>query len=106
MISRLVHTQIFVLRLLQTTETKKSSDKTATIKQIRALCEIVLNVFKGIDPLSEYHVKKTITRLFCLTRKKSHLLRLQSILPVLLKAALVIIDHHGKGDDVYPKTEI
>ena len=70
MISRLVHTQIFVLRLLQTTETKKSSDKTATIKQIRALCEIILNVFKGIDPLSEYHVKKNYNKAVLFNKKK------------------------------------
>ena len=116
--SRLVHTQIPFLRLLQTTDTKqrRALIKTATIKQIRALCEIVLNVFKGIVPISEYHVKKLVSfkrtihylvnKTVLLNKKKSHLLRLQSILPVLLKAALAIIDYHGKRDDINPKTEI
>lgn len=116
--SRLVHTQISFLRLLQTTDKKQriALIKTANTKQIRALCEIVLNVFKGIVPLSDYNIKKLVpfkraihflvSKAVRINKKKSHLLRLQSILPVLLKAALVIIDHHVEGDDFNPKTEI
>ena len=58
--SRAVRMQMPFLELLQATSIKqrKALLKTLTKHQFHALCEIIINVYKGNVPVSNYYVKK------------------------------------------------
>ena len=58
--SRAVQMQIPFLELLQTTSIKqrKALLQTLTKDQFHAVCEVILNVYKGNVPVSNYYVKK------------------------------------------------
>ena len=58
--NRTVQTQISFPGLPQSTSVKqrKALLQTLTKDQFHALCEIILNVYKGSVPVSDYYVKK------------------------------------------------
>ena len=58
--SRAVQVQIPFLELLQTTSIKqrKTLLQTLTKDQSHAVCKVILNVYKGNVPVSNYYVKK------------------------------------------------
>ena len=58
--SRAVRMQMPFLELLQATSIKqrKALLQTLTKDQFHALCEIIINVYKGNVPVSNYYVKK------------------------------------------------
>ena len=58
--SRAVQMQIPFLELLQATSVKQRKVllQTLTKDQFHALCEVIINVYKGNVPVSNYYVKK------------------------------------------------
>lgn len=58
--SRSVRMQMPFLELLQATSVKqrKALLQTLTKDQFHALCEVIINVYKGSVPVSNYYVKK------------------------------------------------
>lgn len=58
--SRTVRMQMPFLELLQATSVKqrKALLQTLTKDQFHALCEVIINVYKGNVPVSHYYVKK------------------------------------------------
>ena len=58
--SRAVQIQVPFLELLQATSVKqrKALLNTLTKDQFHALCEVIINVYKGNVPVSNYYVKK------------------------------------------------
>ena len=58
--SQAVQMQVSFLELLQATSVKqrKALLHTLTQYQVHALCEVIINVYKGNVPVSNYYVKK------------------------------------------------
>ena len=98
--SRAVQMQIPFLELLQGTSAKqrKALLQTLTRDQFHALCEVVLNVYKGNVPVSNYYVKKLLPfkrsiqlladKHVCPNRKKKILALKYAIIPWVLKPVL------------------
>ena len=101
--SRAVQMQVPFLELLQGTSAKqrKALLQTLTRDQFHALCEIVINVYKGNVPVSNYYVKKLLPfkRSFqlladkhvCPNRKKKILALKHAIIPWVLKPVLSML---------------
>lgn len=74
-----------------------------TENQQQALCEVILNVYKGTVPLSKYYIKRlsphqqVIHKLSSKTVKKSVkrklLLQQNTIIPILIKPALSVLNN-------------
>lgn len=107
--SRSVQSQYSFLHLLYTTTDiqRKALLKSITDKQLQALCEIVLNIYKRTVKISGYLVKKilpfkreiitVINKQVSLSNKKAALIKFRSILPIILKPVLSLIKN-GKGN--------
>lgn len=105
--SRLVRTHAAFLQLLHTTNAKQRKVllQTVTKEQLKALCEVIWNVYKGTVPVGDRYVKKltpykTIIRSLISRvgrkRKKIILLQRHSMIPWLLKPVLDMLngEHH------------
>lgn len=100
--SHLVTSNAAFLKMLYSVDPKqrKALLKTMTKNQQQALCEVILNVYKGTFPLTKYYFKRlspyayrsTIYKLSSKTVKKSVkrklLLQEYTILPILIKPSL------------------
>lgn len=101
--SRAVQTQIPFLELVQSTSVKqrKALLQTLTKDQFYALSEIILNVYKGTVPVSDYYVKKLLPfkrSIQMMTqkhvsgkRKKKLLVTKHAMLPLLIKPVLSML---------------
>lgn len=101
--SRAVQMQIPFLELLQATSAKqrKALLQTLTRDQFHALCEVVINVYKGNVPVSNYYVKKLFPfkrsiqlladKHVCPNRKKKILALKHDIIPWVLKPVLSML---------------
>lgn len=101
--SRAVQMQIPFLELLQATSAKqrKALLQTLTRDQFHALCEVVINVYKGNVPVSNYYVKKLFPfkrsiqlladKHVCPNRKKTILALKHDIIPWVLKPVLSML---------------
>lgn len=109
--SRLVKTHSHFLHLLHKTDAKqrKALFKTISDSQLRAVCEIVLNIYKGTIPVSKAFVDKLRpyrTVLSSLSsrsdthrRKRILLYRNQKLLPLLLRPILKYLNVAGNDTD-------
>ena len=101
--SRAVQMQVPFLELLQGTSAKqrKALLQTLTRDQFHALCEIVINVYKGNVPVSNYYVKKLLPfkrsiqlladKHVCPNHKKKILALKHAIIPWVLKPVLSML---------------
>lgn len=101
--SLLVTSNASFIRILYSASPKqrKALLKTMTENQQQALCEVILNVYKGTFPLSKYYIKRlrpyqsTIHSLSSKKVKKSLkrkiLLENHFILPIIIKPALSVL---------------
>ena len=100
---RAVQMQIPFLELLQSTSVKqrKALLQTLTRDQFHALCEVVINVYKGNVPVSNYYVKKLLPfkrsiqlladKHVCANRKKKILALKHALIPWVLKPVLSML---------------
>ena len=115
--SRRVQLQYSFLHLLYTTnDTQRIAlIKSITVKQLQVLCEIVFNIYKRTVKISRYFVKKLvpfkreiltlINRQTSLSLKKVALIKLRSVLQIILKPVLSLINN-GTGTGTDGKREI
>ena len=115
--SRLVRSQSAFLNLLYSTSDlqRKALLKTITTKQLNALCEIIYNIYKRTVKLSQYFVKKLvpfkaeiltlINKRVSEAKKKATLIKLRTILPIVLKPVLSLINN-GTRANIDGKREI
>ena len=108
--SRAVQVQIPFLELLQTTSIKqrKALLQTLTKDQFHAVCEVILNVYKGNVPVSNYYVKKLFPfkrsiqviadKRVSPKRKKKILAIKHAIIPWVLKPVLSMLKE--EPDDI------
>lgn len=108
--SRSVQSQYSFLHLLYSTTDiqRKALLKTITDRQLQALCEIVLNIYKRTVKISGYMVKKilpfkreiiaVINKQVSPSKKKAALIKFRSILPIIIKPVLSLIKN-GQGND-------
>ena len=101
--SRAVQMQIPFLELLQSTSVKqrKALLQTLTRDQFHALCEVVINVYKGNVPVSNYYVKKLLPfkrsiqlladKHVCANRKKKIIALKHALIPWVLKPVLSML---------------
>ena len=109
--TRAVQTQIPFLELLQSTSVKqrKALLQTLTKDQFHALCEIILNVYKGTVPVSDYYVKRLFPfkrSIQMMTnkhvsgkRKKKVLATKHAMLPLVIKPVLSILKEDPDEND-------
>ena len=102
--SRLVRTHAAFLQLLYATNAKQRKVLLQTIsnEQLKALCEVIWNVYKGTVPVSDRYVKKLtpyktiirslISRRVGRKRKKIILVQRHSMIPWLLKPVLDMLN--------------
>lgn len=102
--SRLVRTHEAFLQLLCEAGTKQRKVllQTITNEQLRALCEVTWNVYKGTVPVSNRYVKKLtpyqtiirslISRLVSRKRKKAILLQKHKVLTWILRPAIQFLN--------------
>lgn len=102
--SHLVTSNATFLKILYSADPKqrKALLKTMTENQQQALCEVILNVYKGTFPITKYYIRKlspyrsVIHRLSSKTVKRSVkrklLLQNYLILPILIKPSLGILN--------------
>ena len=101
--SRAVQIQVPFLELLQATSVKqrKALLNTLTKDQFHALCEVIINVYKGNVPVSNYYVKKLfpfkrsiqmVADKHVSTKRKKKILAVKhAIIPWVLKPVLSML---------------
>ena len=101
--SRAVQIQVPFLELLQATSVKqrKALLNTLTKDQFHALCEVIINVYKGNVPVSNYYVKKLfpfkrsiqmVADKHVSTKRKKKILTVKhAIIPWVLKPVLSML---------------
>lgn len=64
-----------------------------TENQQQALCEVILNVYKGTFPLTKYYIHKLSRKTVKKSIKRKLLLQQNTIIPILIKPALSVLNN-------------
>jgi len=109
------HSCFFQLLHDTSSKQRKALLQTITDDQLKSLCEVILNVYRGTLPLSTHYIKKLIPyKTFILsltdrrvgsTYRKKKLVQINDVIPWLVKPLLSQLKH-GKRTDLSAKRKV